>query len=108
MKSKPINLKEEIPLAQFVFSRARIMKPQGMTLIAWIESLVTEGIEIWKSGKLIKIMDFTQQVRGTHVSLEIRNKCIESVPNGASLMQWCSTLVSLALDAKTKKRNEQL
>jgi len=105
MKSKPINLKEEIPLAQFVFSRARIMKPQGVTLIAWIESLVTEGVEIWKSG--VKIMDFTQQVRGANVSLDVRNKCIELQPSGASLMQWCSTLVSLGLDAKTKKRNEQ-
>lgn len=102
MRSKPVKLNEEIPLAQFVYSRARFVKPQGVTLLIWVESLVVEGFDIWKNDR--KIMNFTQAVRGAHVSLDIRNKCIESQPDDASLMQWCSTLVSLALDARTKGR----
>lgn len=103
MKTRNVNLQEQIPLASVVYGRAKLTKPNGTTLTLWVEQLVGEGVKLMKQQPKMKVQNFSMGVTPVNVSLSTRMACLESMPERANgFMCWCSHLVSIALSETVK------
>lgn len=101
--SKPIR-DEFVPVAGFVHGRMKLTCPAGMRLQDYAGELLRLGWKLHQVNPRQRLREFRTSVTPVKVSIGVRNLCIETKPDRAENMaQWCSHLMSLALDHQKVK-----
>ncbi len=103
---KKINLQESLPVASLVASRARLVKPERMTMQDFYDLLFTEGLAAMEAfGGRMKLQNFQQKIASVNCSLKVRTDVLATCPKSITVAQWASHLMSLALDLRKGKRD---
>lgn len=102
-----MNLKESVHCAKYVVSRVRYSKPAEVRLQDYVDTLVAEGMRLWRAGARNEQSRFDTTMLPIDCGTATRNTVIRELPRDMeNIAQFTSHLILLALDARKGHNHE--